>query len=357
VKPKILRYFIISAGIILLITGASKLIASAGPAQVLAMNDSVLFLSNRHVLWITGVVELVALNFIYIESADNASQNINFVFSRGRGFGHAIPDMDIVAEIGKMDRAIDVHFASYATDASVLEAKGHKLTNLNLPENNAFVETLVASHRLITESKPDVIVAHEEFSAIVAARLTGVPSIFISAWLPPAGSIGAESLLSASSILVIDVPGLFPVPTGTTAHVHYSGPILRKMKYTWKDRLVLRRENGIPDEALAILVVPGGWASEERSPIVETVFSAYAMLTRAPKHLIWLAGKDTESIKQRAAASGLGGVTVLPHCDPIERVMAACDVVITKGTRGITMDATSVGVPSISLSPGLNSRG
>lgn len=194
--------------------------------------------------------------------------------------------------------------------------------------------------------------AHEEFAALAAARVAGVPSVFISAWLPPAASMGAESLMSTSSILVIDKPGLFPVPPGVTARVHYSGPILRKMKYTWKDRLVLRRENEIEDDALAILVVPGGWATEAKAPIFEMVFSAYLGIKHEPRRLIWLAGKDANALRQRT--TGMKSVSVLDYCDPIERIMAACDVVITKGTRGITLDAACVGVPSISLSPGLN---
>jgi hypothetical protein len=62
--------------------------------------------------------------------------------------------------------------------------------------------------------------------------------------------------------------------------------------------------------------------------------------------------RKTKASRQLSAA--LGRVKIVPFADPIERFLAAADVVITKGTRGITHDAASVGVPSISLSHGHN---
>lgn len=260
--------------------------------------------------------------------------------------------MDIVTELGLLDKQIHVKFASYSTGAQTFMKRGVPVIDMELPENNLFLPTLEKAFRLTTDCKPQVVVAHEEFAAIAAAKLANVPAIFISAWLPAAGTIAAESLVTASALLVIDSPGIFPIPPGIRGQVCYSGPITRKLKYTRVDRLALRREMGMEDDALAILVVPGGWAGEERASIADTVLSAFFALKQTPKRLLWLAGKDAESLSART--KGMKGVHILPFVDPVERIISACDLVITKGTRGITMDAASAGVPTISLSPGLN---
>lgn len=82
------------------------------------------------------------------------------------------------------------------------------------------------------------------------------------------------------------------------------------------------------------------------------MLSAFLRLPFASKRLFWVSAKDHDLLGQRFA--GITGVELLPYCDPIERLLAAADVVVTKGTRGITLDAAAVGVPSISLSPGQN---
>ena len=273
-------------------------------------------------------------------------------FSRGRGHGHAIPDMDIGQELNIIDKSINIQFVSYATGAETFKACNVPVLDMGLPEGNPFILTLQKALELITNFKPKIIVAHEEFAAMAAAKITGVPAIFISAWMPQNGTVHAESLVSAAGILVIGDPGIFPMPMGVRGTVAYSGPIVRKLQFTRKDRSSLRRELNIEDDALAILVAQGGWASEQRAPILNTVLSAFFALKQTPKHLFWLAGNDVETISRRM--QGMKGVHVLPFVDPMERIMAACDIVITKGTRGITLDAASAGVPSISLSPGMN---
>jgi len=273
------------------------------------------------------------------------------LFSRGKGRGHAIPDIEICGELRRIDADIEVRFVSYATGAATFDAEGYEVVDLGLPEENGFVETLLVAHRTITRLKPQVVIAHEEFAALVAANLAGIPSIYLAAWLPPVGSVAAESLMSAAAVIVIEHPGVFP-PLPGVAQPTYVGPVLRKMKYTLEDRPRLRRELGIADDALAILVVQGAGWNEEIAPICDTVLAAYAAVPRPSKRLYWLAGRDHGLLQQRAAH--LPGVEIIEYCTPVERLIVSCDVVITKGTHQITLDAASLGVPSISLSPGLN---
>lgn len=272
-------------------------------------------------------------------------------FSRGRGHGHAIPDMAIAEELNQLGE-FDLTFASYATGAQTFRTANYRVRNLGLPENNAYLPTLFKARELIDEIKPDVVVTHEEFAVLPAAQLCGAPVVFLCSWFPTEGKISSESLAYASSIIIIENPGVFPVPSGVNAKPVYVGPILRNLRFTLADRSRLRRELKLADDSTVILVVPGGAATEENSPIAETVVSAFLQLPHRPKHLFWLSSKDYPAMRKLGA--GIAGFEALEFVDPIERLLVVADAVITKGTHNITLECSSLGVPSISLSPGFN---
>jgi UDP-N-acetylglucosamine:LPS N-acetylglucosamine transferase len=273
-------------------------------------------------------------------------------FSRGRGHGHAIPDMAIAARLSALSPNIRCDFVSYATGAHTFRASGVDVLDLGIPENNGFLDTLIKCLHAIQQHKPDVVVAHEEFAALSAAHMLGTPSIFISAWLPGIGTIGAESLMMANAVIVLGDPGVFSLPPAVQCPVFYTGHILRKMAHTLSDRVKLREEYGIPRDSTCIVVVPGGSATEAAHPIADSVLAAFESLEDASRRLFWVSSKDYEMMSVKFA--GKEGVAALQFVSPIERLLACADVVITKGTRGITLDAASMGVPSISISNGSN---
>lgn len=273
-------------------------------------------------------------------------------FSRGRGRGHALPDAAIAARLKEVAPELALSFASYATGAETLRTLGHPVIDLALPEANLFVPTLFKARELIEQHRPHFIIAHEEFAALLAAKLLGVPSIFISAWLPPNGNIYAESVTCADAVIVIDHPGIFPLPAGMTVKPHYTGPIYRQMQFTTRDRAGLRRELGWPAEAFVVVVSPGGSATEKDSPLLDLAITAFRQLPQPQKRLIWLSAKDHAEASARF--KGIPGCEALRFVDPVERLLGAADVILTKGTRGATLDAAAVGVPSISISHGRN---
>jgi hypothetical protein len=55
---KISRWFLYSAGVVLLLTAAAKFISSAGSAHILSNPDPILTISFQHVFWIVGTIEL-----------------------------------------------------------------------------------------------------------------------------------------------------------------------------------------------------------------------------------------------------------------------------------------------------------
>jgi predicted glycosyltransferase len=99
-------------------------------------------------------------------------------------------------------------------------------------------------------------------------------------------------------------------------------------------------------------VVQGGWATEARAPIAATVIAAFRQLEFENKKCFWLAGSDHELIMDLTKSQG--GFEVCRFYDDVERLYAASDVIVTKGTYGATIEAASLGVHSVSISHASN---
>ena len=70
-------------------------------------------------------------------------------FCRGRGRGHAIPDLEIVREVERVEPAAQVHFVSYGTGARTLEEFGRSVVDLGLSDIGGITDSTVLSGRLV----------------------------------------------------------------------------------------------------------------------------------------------------------------------------------------------------------------
>ena len=57
-QPKIIQVFLLSAGIVLLMTAVAKLVSAAGSARVLDVPSPILLISFRHLFLLVGAMEL-----------------------------------------------------------------------------------------------------------------------------------------------------------------------------------------------------------------------------------------------------------------------------------------------------------
>jgi len=275
-------------------------------------------------------------------------------FSRGRGRGHALPDLTLVSHLHKADPALDIQLVSYGTGAATIRRSGYSVVDLGLPDDNSFVETLVRITRLICESRPALVVSHEEFAAIPAARSFGISSMFLTDWFPPLSSVMAECLIHAEEILFMDDPGYFDEPARLRGRVSYVGPVLRDLNVEADDRRLIREQFGLAGNTALLMVLPGGSreSTEEKSPILDLVVGA-TQLIPSPSFVVWIAS-EPELQFLRARAKGLPNIAFVEPHPTVERLMFASDVVITKGTRKTSLELAQLGVPSISISYGLN---
>jgi UDP-N-acetylglucosamine:LPS N-acetylglucosamine transferase len=272
-------------------------------------------------------------------------------FSRGRGRGHAVPDCALAAELARLRNDVDVRFVSYATGAETLEQLGHTVIDLDLPENNPLFETLIRATRVIGWLKPRLVIAHEELPALAAAKILELPTVYLADWFGKPEDIRTGLLAYADEILFLDEAGTFPEPPQAQGRVRYVGPVLRPSSYTRQDRLRARQELGIPPGQIVITVLPGSW-TEEKAPLFELVAAAFDLVPGQAKTLLWIAGEDYALLEHQA--QNRPGILIRKQDWNIDRLMVATDVAITKATRQTAMELAALGVPSVSLSHGLN---
>ena len=273
-------------------------------------------------------------------------------FSRGRGRGHAIPDVGILTELKAIRPTLNCELVSYAIGARTIESLGERVIDLGLPEENPFLETLIKAATIIENRKPQLVVAHEEPAAVLASKVFGIPSVFITDWFMKETSILMQSLSYAQRVIFLEAPAIFDEPSFLRNRVKYMGSFLRNFTYSKSDRNLARHELAIDLNTFVVSVLPGGWATEIKAPALDLILTAFDRLQFGSKLLLWVAGSDYEDLRDRTSTRN--DIRIYQQSWPIERVMVASDVIVTKNNRGTTLEAAQLGIGSLSLSHGLN---
>ena len=273
-------------------------------------------------------------------------------FSRGRGSGHATPDLALGQAIREAIPGIDIRWASYGTGAATIRRWGEEVIDLELPEVNPYLETQIKVAAVIQKLIPNMVIAHEEFAVPPIAKIFGVPVTFLTDYFVPPSHIWMESLLYANEIIFIDQHGWFDEPPLLRDKIRYTGPLVRTLTYARGERRRARAELKLGENEVVVLVLPGNWFTEAKAPIFNLVWAAFKSLQVGPKRLVWIAGQDCEELRERTRH--YSDVTVLEHSLQVEQWMVASDVALTKGTRKTSIELAFLGVPSIALSPQQN---
>lgn len=284
--------------------------------------------------------------------------------TRGRGAGHAVPDLAIAAELRRRLPSAELSFISYGTGASVLRRAGHEVVDLGLSEATEMWDVLRGVHHICGRIRPDLVVAHEEPAGVMAANLLGIRSMYIAAWIAsPADhsfwphvdrfmwAMYADALKAADEICILERDGIFVSPEFLVHKTSCTGPVVGGPGVKTYDRGDARRRLSLHDDEVAVAVISGG-LGEEREPSAAKVLAAFDMLPLPATRLVWASGRDMDCVSQ--AAEGRRGVTVLGSRDTVADVMAAADVGVTKGSYCATREFAAVGCPLVCLSFGNN---
>ena len=152
-------------------------------------------------------------------------------------------------------------------------------------------------------------------------------------------------------VLFIDEKGVFDEPPYLKGKIHYVDAVLREFQYSRNDRDRAREELDLPRDATIICVLPGSW-TEQRAPIFDLVLAAFDAIGKQQKRLIWIAGKDHDSLKEKT--KDRPEIIIKQQDWQMDRLMVAGDLAVTKATRKTLKELAALGVPSISLSHGRN---
>ncbi len=273
-------------------------------------------------------------------------------FSRGRGLGHAVPDLEIAAALLALRPDVDLRFVSYATGANAISAAHWPLFHLDLPEQNPLTLTLVLAAKLIGHLRPALVISHEEFPALPAARIFDRPVVCLTDWFLNDEHYSTQTMQFADSILFLDDAGSYPEPPSLWGRVEYLGCFARQFTYNRTDVTRARQELDLPHDAFVVLALPGAFATEARAPLADLLLPAFHLLDPQNKRLLWIAGTDAATLQARTADDPL--IHVMEYEPVIDRLMVACDVAITKGNRKTVLELERLGVPQIAVCYGQN---
>jgi len=200
---------------------------------------------------------------------------------------------------------------------------------------------------LLSEGKPDLVIAHEEIAALPIAQAFGLRTIFLTDYFLDPNHLMMRALLHANKVIFLSQRGLFTEPPFLSGKVQYVGRAVRSFEYTMADRRRARSELGIHEDATVVLCQPGIW-SESQVPLVELLHRAWQQLPFASKRLIWIAGRDYQRLSFILRKQV--DVTILERDLKLDRMMVASDLLITKANRTTVFEAAAIGLPSISIS-------
>jgi len=273
-------------------------------------------------------------------------------FSRGRGRGHAVVDIQIGQELAKLRSDVQILYVSYGTGALTFREQRIPIIDLDLPDMNSIAATTVLAGRVIGRLQPDLVVANEEFPVLPAAKIFGNRTVMITDFFGEPGKFSMESLWFADHVLFLDRKNEREPPP-VAGKVRYMGPQLRPFAYTRKDRQRARQELGITG-TIVIGVFPGSW-TEAMAPLVDRLLPALDAAKLGDVQVIWLAGQDAARIRKYTKKRS--DITVLEADWQIDRLMVACNLAITKTNRITVQELASLGIRTLSVDYGLNSIG
>lgn len=260
-----------------------------------------------------------------------------------------MPDMAIADELVGLMPGLAIEFVSYAAGAEVYRAHGRAVHDLRAVDMPPFLDITVKLTRLIgfMDRQPQLIVAHEEYPALVAAQIVGIPCVFITDFFLDPNTMAMDALKFAAEVIFVGERGMFTEPPFLSGKIQYVGRPVRRFNYSCKDRGRARQELGISEESLVVLIQPGAW-DEARVPIAQLMMDAWKRITVVPKRLIWLAGRDVDALASQFADER--DVLFLREDWQIDRLMAASNVLITKANRVTVFEAAAMGLSSVSIS-------
>lgn len=155
-------------------------------------------------------------------------------FSRGRGWGHAVPDMLLLQQFTESYPKCRVRVASYADGAEVFRRSGWEVIDLALPRNPAPAEFRRRAGQVIERLTPHMLVSREEFQIPELAAARGLRNVVLTHWFLPSVHPSMAALTWADLVVFLEDFGVFSPPEWLRPKVFEAGPVCRRLSHPAK---------------------------------------------------------------------------------------------------------------------------
>jgi hypothetical protein len=278
--------------------------------------------------------------------------------TRGRGYSHALADVNIITSLKRLDPELELVHASYDLGLKTLRRHGFQPIDLALTLDDELDARKYAAAvlRAIRVADPDVIVANEVFWAPAIAQRLEIPCVLLTHWFFE-NVFGAtqralardRQLAAATRLVMLDFEQFHPVPESFSGSVSFVGAV-RPIRNNGDGRECAATFDWLAGREFGLIVAGGGdyqyWPLLERT-VDEfrshpDVWPTPAMVFVVPEQAERFARLvDTNGITDRARCVGY-------IADPMP-LMTAASLVISRGSFSSMSELAAMGKPSLQI--------
>src|SRR3974390_3072769 len=133
-------------------------------------------------------------------------------FSRGRGGGHAMPDIAIIRQFRRLRPETDVRVVSYGSGAEAFRMLGEPVFDVGADDPSSPIDLIVPLGRALLAGDADLVISHEEPIILPLAHLTGRNTVFLTHWFTGPNDPFIDALGYADHVIFMEKEGIFPEP-------------------------------------------------------------------------------------------------------------------------------------------------
>jgi len=266
---------------------------------------------------------------------------------RAYGLGHVTRCLTLARYIKKREPAAEIFFASSGVEYSLCQKSEFRVFRLPVVGMNSSiwdgVQLTKFEVNLMRFLKPDIVISDTHNEAILAARYVGIPCVAICD-LPPIMLFSIFAIL-ADLIVIPHISQVLVMPdflAQVMEKVQVVGPILSEECLEMQDKIAVRKELGVENEA-EFIVAYASRISHDRMPYIGILLDAFKMLKkeRAGVKLVLIGPGLSEETK-------IEDVKACEYVSSLIKHIKACDVFITRPPVS-AMESVALGAPTIMI--------
>ncbi len=273
--------------------------------------------------------------------------------SRGRGFGHAVVDIQIALWLRERFPRLDIVFASYGDGASLISNSVFEFSRLQITEDSEMQAQIVIPeiHRVIDLLSPQIILSDEVFLAPPAAKFRSIPCILLTHWF--FSELGLDTPLyrsldslmcMAEKVLLLDMEPFHKVPAPLRSKVKFIGPIIRDSFVPYIDAK--------PDwEPEFDVVITMGGKTRAFIREIQKILDALFVLSEQGKELntMLVVPGMREYFEAYVRAKGMNSVVVRDFVSDIAALVHSARLTVGRGSYTTLAELATLGKPSLHL--------